>query len=208
MRSPAEYLEVLITLLAVSNAVGMIPVYLALSRGMDASHKRRTVLLATVTTLATLLVAALAGEAIFRFFSIGIPSFRVGGGLLILLTGLDMVRPKPESEVAPAKADPIVGVVPLGIPGVAGPGTITAVMIQAQEHQSRLDDVVLAGLIGAVALWVWCCFSAADPIQRRLGAGGIEIMSRVLGLVLVAMAVEFIATGLGALFPILRGGAA
>lgn len=208
MRSPAEYLEVLITLLAVSNAVGMIPVYLALTRGMDAVHKRRTVLLATVTTLATLVVAALAGEALFRIFSIGIPSFRVGGGLLILLTGLDMVRPKPPSEVAPVQADPIVGVVPLGIPGLAGPGTITAVMIQAQEHQSRLDDLVLAGLIGAVALWVWCCFSAADPIQRRLGPGGIEIMSRVLGLVLVAMAVEFIATGLGALFPILRGGAA
>lgn len=206
MRSLNEYLEVLVTLLAVSNAIGMIPVFLTVTRGMSPQAKRQTIVNASATTLATLLVAALAGEAIFHFFSIGIPSFRVGGGLLILMTGLDMVRPKPGSPATEEAADPVVGVVPLGIPGLAGPGTITAVMIQAQEHQSLVDDLALGGLVGAVTLWVWCCFAAADPIQRRLGDRGIDVMSRVLGLILVAMAVEFIATGLQALFPILRGG--
>lgn len=206
MREAAEYAEVLVSLLAVSTPFAVAPVFLSLTAAYDASRRARSARLAALTVFVTLLVAIFAGEPLFRAFSISVPSFRVGGGLLILLTGMEMVRkgladPDPESTDALKE----VGAVPVGIPLLAGPGTIATMTIQSQEHNSLADNQILVLLALILSLVIWLCLRLAEPLAARLGRNGMDILTRVFGLILCALAVEFIVSGLLVLLPGLRG---
>lgn len=204
MRPWTDFLEVTATLLAVVEPLGLIPLFLAGTRGFTTRKRLQAALTACLTMVAVLVVAVLVGERLFRMFSIGIASFRVGGGIVLLLTAIHLVMdPSPEPTSQPPQGESNFAVVPLGVPLLAGPGAITAVLIQSQKYDSALDTVLLIGCVVLVALASFLCLALGQSLARLLGTRGVDVIGRLLGLVLAALSIEFIASGLAGLFPVL-----
>ncbi|OGU48187.1 MAG: antibiotic resistance protein MarC, partial [Hydrogenophilales bacterium RIFOXYA1_FULL_63_33] len=163
---------------------------------------------AALTVLGVLTLFAFLGEPLLMFFGIRLAAFAVAGGLLLLLLALSMVQARvspqrqTQDEAVEAEERDAVGVVPLGIPLLAGPGAITHVIVAASAAKGEvLHQTALLIPIGVVALSVWLSFRAAPVISRRLGKTGIHVVTRLMGLIIAAISVEMIADGLGKLFP-------
>ncbi len=200
MRELSEYLEVFISFLAVSTPFAAAPVFLGLTANFDKKRRAQNANLAALTIFITGIVVIFCGEALFHAFSISIPSFRVGGGLLVLFTGVSMVREGAgDSKIEAASND--VGVVPIAIPLMCGPGLISTIMIQATEAESSTDNLALCACVAVLAIAGWCCLMGAEKLSAKLGVMGLDILTRISGLILTALAVEFIAAGMGTLFP-------
>lgn len=202
-----------ISLFAIVDPIGSIPMFLAATHGWSPLRRSRAGRIAALTVLIVLGVMVFLGEAILEFFGISLASFSVGGGILILLLAVSMMQARhiplrqtvEEAEEAAEKDS--VGVVPLGIPLLAGPGAISQVIIFSHSSgaQGLLHQALLLLPITLVALSVWLVFRTAIPLSRRLGATGIHIVTRLMGLIIAAISVEMIARGLGVLFPGLMG---
>lgn len=204
-----QLFKITVALFAIVNPFGGIPIFISATSGWSARDRARTARTVALTVFCVLAVAAFTGDRILDFFNISIGSFLVGGGILILLLAISMLQAKeslirqtPEEAVEAADRQAI-GVVPLGIPLLAGPGAISSVIIAAHQfrHGDFVGHVMLLIPIATVALVVWGIFLLSGRISRRLGKTGINIVTRLMGLILAAMAVEFIARGLIELFP-------
>jgi multiple antibiotic resistance protein len=181
-----------------------MPTFLAITANADPKRRRRIARKGAFTCWIVLSTFALAGQFIFRMFGITLPAFEIAGGLILLLIGLDMLeaRRSPtqetsgETEEAAAKED--AGVVPLGIPMLAGPGAISSVMVLVGQTPSifhwQMAAILLAILITAVAAY-WI-LAGAERVSRALGESGIRILVRIMGLLLVALAMQFFVNGL------------
>jgi multiple antibiotic resistance protein len=196
-----------IALFAIVNAIGGVPVFISATEGWSAparAHAARTIAL-TVFTVLTL--AVFIGDRMLAFFGISIASFQVGGGILLLLMAISMMHAKQSgarqtAEEALAASDrEAVAIVPLSIPLLAGPGAISSMIIAADQSGSLWGHVLLIGPVTVVSLLVWMILMLSVSIAHRLGTIGINIVTRLMGLILAAMAVEFMAHGLGSLFP-------
>ncbi len=204
-----EYLKFLAALVSIVNPVGAIPVFIKLTDSQTLAERHQTCLRSAVTTALVLLVSLALGEVILAFFGITIASFRVGGGILIMLIAFSMLHAKTsqtqhtEEEVQDSMERDTVAVVPLGIPLLAGPGAISTIILNAQRYSSSSHYLILIAEIMIVAVAVWLCLRSAPLIARLLGRTGINIVTRIMGLIMTAVGVEFIATGLKQLFPIL-----
>lgn len=204
-----EYLKFFVALLAIVNPVGTIPIFINMTANQDEAVRNKNGAMAAVSMGIILLVVLFTGEAILRFFGISVDSFRVGGGILILLMAISMLNAKmsnvkqtKEEELDSADRDS-VAVVPLGTPLLAGPGAISTVILYAQRSSSVLHYVYLvAGIVVLVGLTA-LLFRLAPTITRLLGKTGINIVTRLMGLIMAAMGVEFISHGLRQLFPVL-----
>lgn len=201
--------KIALALLAIVNPFGGIPVFIGATHGWRARERARTARTVAVTVFAVLTVAAFTGDRILDFFNVSIGSFLVGGGILLLTLAMAMlqarespIRQTPEERREAAERE-AVGVVPLGVPLLAGPGAISSMIISAHQfrHGDLLGHVLLLLPVAVVAAITWLTFLAAARIARRLGTVGINIVTRLMGLLLAAMAVEFIARGLLELFP-------
>lgn len=206
-----EYFKFFIALVAIVNPVGTIPLFINMTANQDEAARKRNGTLASLSMGIILLVVLLSGEAILRFFSISVDSFRVGGGILILLMAISMlnarvsnVKQTREEELDSAERDS-VAVVPLGTPLLAGPGAISTVILYAQRHTSPAHTLSLAIAIAFLVLLTALLFRLAPTIAGLLGRTGINIVTRLMGLIMAAMGVEFIANGLRHLFPVLAG---
>lgn len=197
-------------LLAILNPIGAVPIFLGLTLGQGPHQRRRAARYAAIAVAIVLVVAVWAGEGILGFFGVRIASFRVGGGILILLMAIAMLQARTspskqtQEEAEEAGTRDSVGVVPIGIPLLAGPGAISLVIVDAQQADVG-GRLVLSATIAVVAAIAWVALLAAGPIGRVLGRTGINIFTRLMGLLLAAVAVEYIATGLLELFPALAG---
>jgi multiple antibiotic resistance protein len=197
-------------LLAILNPIGAIPIFLGLTLGQGPHQRRRSARYAALAVAAVLVAAVWAGEALLGFFGVRIASFRVGGGILILLMAIAMLQARTspskqtQEEAEEAGSRDSVGVVPIGIPLLAGPGAISLVIVDAQQAPVG-GRLVLSATILAVSAIAWGALLAAGPIGRVLGRTGINIFTRLMGLLLAAVAVEYIASGLLELFPALGG---
>ena len=207
----SEYLKFFAALLAVINPVGAIPIFINLTAGQDEALRHKNGLMAAVSMGAILVLVLFSGEAILRFFGISVGSFRVGGGILILLMALSMLHAKmspvkqtEEEERDSAERDS-VAVVPLGTPLLAGPGAISTVILYAQRYSSVAHYFFLFSVIVLLLCLTALSFRLAPSIARMLGKTGINVVTRLMGLIMAAMGVEFIANGLKQLFPILAG---
>ncbi len=189
-----------------------LPLYLAMTAGDSAAQRRATALKAALTVAVVLLVFALAGGLIFRLFGISIGAFRVAGGLLLFLMAVDMLRARrsgtrtSEAEVAEGVDKSEAGIVPLGLPMLAGPGaiaTVTVLMSSARDSGAKSAIVVLCVL--ATALITYAVLLWATRLERTLKTTGINVLNRVMGLILAAVAVQFVAAGIRDLFPELSG---
>ena len=206
-----EYLKFFIALLGIVNPVGILPIFINMTASQDAATRNRNGTLAALSMGIILLLVLVSGEAILRFFSISVDSFRVGGGILILLMAISMLNAKVsnvkqtrEEELDSAERDS-VAVVPLGTPLLAGPGAISTVILYAQRHPLPAHTLSLAAAILILAVLTALLFRLAPTINGLLGRTGINIVTRLMGLIMAAMGVEFIANGLRHLFPVLGG---
>jgi len=167
----------------------------------------RTINRAAIAVAVILLIAAWTGESLLGFFGITIDAFRVGGGLLILLMGISMLHGK-QSHVqhCPSDAEALdekedIAVVPLAIPLMAGPGAISLVILDANKISGWQADLLLALAIIIVAVIVWLVLMLADKLRDKMGVIGLNIAMRVMGLILTAIGVQFMANGIQHLLP-------
>ena len=204
------------TLFVVIDPPGLVPLFIALTRGMGPERRQAMARRACIIAAALLLLFGLAGEAILTFIGISMPAFRIAGGILLLLLGLDMAREDFLKIFADADAvtdaKDVRGyakrrfkrlIVPFAIPLMIGPGAISAIIINAGEAQKLGAAGTASSLIAMVAacLVTFLCFAATGPISRILGDVGMAIVVRVLGLILCALAIQFIIAGLGEAIP-------
>ena len=202
-----EYTKIFISLFAIIDPVGIIPIIIAFTAGMSAQKRERVGRVASLSVFGILLAALLLGEAILSFFGISIYSFRTAGGILLLLMAINMLIghkqvPAPEDN-ADTESTQSIAIVPLSTPLLAGPGAISTVIVDAHKAGSAGHYGVMALVLVALSLTVWLTFLVAPWVSRRLGSIGSTIVTRLMGLLLAAIAVEFIAGGLRGLFPTL-----
>jgi multiple antibiotic resistance protein len=210
----SQYIQVFTAILVIVNPVGAIPVFISLTGDQSPSKRKRTAHTAAISVAVVLTVTAFVGEAILKFFGISIPSFRVAAGILLLLMALAMLHAKQStSKHSPEEAEEAAGqdsvaVVPLTIPLMTGPAAMSTVIIYVNKASGWFDTgfVIASGIV--VAFIVWIALRLATPIASALGKTGMNIVIRVMGLLLAAIAVEFITGGLGKLFPGLLQGSA
>jgi multiple antibiotic resistance protein len=209
-----DLLKPLIALLAIVNPIGAIPFLLHFTQNFDRAQRLRTIRVASLSAGLVVAVSAVAGLRIIEFFGISVASFQVGGGLLLLMSALNMLnanqaesRPMDRDEgAAKADAGDSIAVVPLTIPLLTGPATISTMVIYAEKTRTFWQHAVLVGYGVVIGLATYVAFLASGRIARVLGRTGIHVMTRLMGLILAAMAVELLADGLEKLFPVLGGG--
>ncbi len=206
-----DLLKPLVALLAIVNPIGVIPFFLAYTQGLGRTERRRTLRVASFSAFCVIAVSGIAGLQIITFFGISIASFQVGGGMLLLISSLHMLNAQPaesgQDDVAEgqhrADAGASVAVVPLTIPLLTGPATISTMVIYAEKTRTFMEHAVLVGYGVVIGLATYAAFAASGRIAKVLGRTGINVMTRLMGLILAAMAVELLADGLVKLFPIL-----
>lgn len=179
-----------------------LPTFLAVTNGYDSERRRRTARKASLTALILLCSFAFAGEYIFRLFGITLPAFEIAGGIILLLIGLDMLEAKrsatqeSSSETAAAAEKEDAGIVPLGVPMLAGPGSITSVMVLVGQAQTRWQMAAILISIAITALICYLVLGNSYRVARVLGDTGIRILVRIMGLLLVALAVQYFVNGM------------
>jgi multiple antibiotic resistance protein len=179
-----------------------IPSFIAITSDVEPARRRRMAWKAALTCFIVLITFALAGQYIFSLFGIKLPAFEIAGGLILLLIGIDMMQARrsptqesqEETQEAAAKED--AGIVPLGIPMLAGPGAISSVMVLVGEAPDHWQMLAIVGSIAITAFVSYLVLSGADRIRRFLGETGIRILVRIMGLLLVALAMQFFVNGL------------
>ncbi len=201
----------LITLLAIVNPLAIVPFFIHYTQGFSDAQRRHTVLVASFSAFAVIAGCALLGLQILDFFGISLASFQVGGGMLLLTSALSMLNAHPaeartnQDEVDDASARASIAVVPLTIPLLTGPASMSTVVIYADQAKTLLQHAALVGYGVVIALATAVCFTLAEPIERVLGKTGINVMTRIMGLILAAISVEVMAAGLVKIFPTLAG---
>ena len=204
-----EYTKFLIALLAIVNPLGAVPIFVALTSGTPDTERKRIGKIVIASVLIILFAALLIGDGLLQFFGITIHSFSVGGGIIILLMAISMLQARrshisqtPE-ETREGESKDSVAVVPLAMPLLAGPGAISTVILYAHKDTGAGHYAVMAVDILIVGFLLWLVLKLVPWISRHVSQTGINIFTRIMGLILAAIAIEFIASGLKGLFPVL-----
>ena len=203
--------KIFIALIALVNPLGVLPMFISLTQDFTPVQKQRAIRTAAFTVVAVISTCALLGEQIIKFFGISTASLQVAGGLLILLMSLSMLNAQPSGakttaeERDEAEHKDTIGVVPLGIPLLTGPGAMSTVIVLAGKSHHASDYAALIGSGVVIAALVWLTLQMAQPIARFMGRTGINIATRIMGLLVAAVAVEFIVEGLKTMLPALAG---
>jgi multiple antibiotic resistance protein len=210
MQELSEYLRFVVTLSAVVDPFLAVPMFIAIAGTQPLERRRALAGTVAITVFVVLAVAAVIGESLLLWIGASLPAFRVGGGLVLLLMALAMLNAQvggvrqTREEAAEVQSGEVGGVVPLAIPLLAGPGAISTTIIAA-ERGGAAHIAVLIGCVALVALVTWLALRQANAIADKLGITGLNIATRILGLLLAAMAVQTMAEGLKGLFPALAG---
>jgi MarC family membrane protein len=201
------YFKFFIGLFALVNPVGIIPVFISMTSYQTALARNKTNLTANLSVAIILLTSLYLGDSILQIFGISIDSFRIAGGILVVTIAMSMISGKlgedkqnkqEKSETAIRES---IGVVPLALPLMAGPGAISSTIVWGTRYHSLMH---LIGFSIAIALFAFCCwgvFRIAPWLVRLLGQTGINVITRIMGLLLMALGIEFIVTGLKSIFP-------
>lgn len=186
-----------VALFVIIDPVGLTPLFIALTRGMSAQARRKITIRAIGVSFFVLMVFALFGETVLGFVGISMPAFRVAGGILLFLTALDMLfqrRTKRREDQSEDDADD-PSVFPLAIPLIAGPGSITTIILIAGSTPGPIG-FASAGVVAVVGLIsVYIFFALADGLEKLLGKTGIDVITRLLGMLLAALSVQFVLEG-------------
>lgn len=188
-----------VTLFVIIDPPGMTPMFLALTQGMDQARRRTIALRACLTGGIMLICFAAFGEQLLGFIGISMPAFRVAGGLLLFLTALEMLferRSKRREDRVEEDDHEDPSVFPLAVPLISGPGAITSVILLSGQQTGWSGFGIVVGVMLSVLLMVYLCFLSASFFERLLGKTGIIVLTRVLGMLLAALAVQFVLDGI------------
>ena len=186
--------QAFVTVLVIMDPVGNVPVFLALTRGQDRAGKRKAAWQATGVAGGVILVFALLGEPLLAVLGISLEALQVAGGLILMLVALELLSPGPDDAAGEAERGRNVALVPLGTPLLAGPGAIAATMLYIQQADTAGGVLsVLLALVGVLVI-VWLGMRFSGLLARLLKDNGIELVSRLLGFLLAAIAVQLIAS--------------
>lgn len=209
MLSYVDYAKIFISILAIVNPFGAIPIFIGLTSGMNRLERHRISDNVALGIASILLVVLFFGELILDFFGITIDSFKVGGGILVLLMAISMLHAKTSNvqqtaeEASESEEKESIAIVPLAMPLLAGPGAISTVILAGHKGHGILHYGMIALSIMLISALVWVLLRLSPIIVTRLGATGLNIVTRIMGLMLAAIAIEFIANGMRGLFPVL-----
>jgi multiple antibiotic resistance protein len=198
----SQFLVALSAVLFVVDPVGLLPILTAMTRADPPEKIRATCLRACITAGALLAFFALFGRLVFNVFGVTLPAFRVAGGLLLLVTALDMIRARPsetkftasETEESASKED--IALVPLAMPLLAGPGAVATVMVLTEQSPGVAGTTRVLLAIAVTMVVSYHLLRAANLVQRFLRQSGVALLERVMGLLLAAIAVQFAADGI------------
>lgn len=204
-----EIIKIVIALLVLVNPVSAVPIFLSLTPDNSTQERHKIARTATLAIFFGIAFVTLFGNVVLKMLNISIGAFQVGGGLLVLLIAISMMNAKPHpsknnaDEKNEAAHKESIAVVPLAIPLLIGPGSISAVIIYASAAKNwwGLLQIIIAGAF--VALMCFLAMVSADKLTRLLGKTGINIINRVMGMLLAALSIEIITAGIKALFPAL-----
>ena len=196
------YISSLITFFVVIDPPGCAPIFAGLTAGATATHRRAMAVRAVLVSAAILFVFALFGEALLKGLGISLASFRIAGGIMLFLIALEMVFEKRterrEDRAAKVAATPEVedvSIFPMAMPMIAGPGSIASVMLLMSRNEGIERSVVILGALASILLLTLVALLAAGPIMRVLGAKIEAVITRLLGVLLAALAVQFVIDG-------------
>ncbi|HTQ42677.1 MAG TPA: MarC family protein [Polyangiaceae bacterium] len=184
-----------------------VPVFLALVGAHPHKAQARAALRASATCFVVLSVFGLAGSLIFEFFGITLPAFKIAGGIILFVVAFEMMQAKrsdtraTNEEAIEAETKEDVGLIPLGLPLLSGPGAIATVMVLVGKAKDVPEKLVLFGSVAIVSLIAFLTLRSASVVARVLGKTGINVIGRVMGLILAAVAMQFVLDGLHEAFP-------
>lgn len=204
-----EYTKFLLALIAIVNPLGIIPIYISLTSGYDDKERKKIAHMVVSAATIILLISAFFGEYILEFFGISINSFRVGGGIMLLLMAINMLHTSHstfrQNRNIAERAGESIAVVPLAMPLLAGPGAISTVIINAYKGEGVMHYTLIGVVILLLGVLLTAMFYMVPRLAQRMSTVGLNISTRIMGLILASIAVEFIANGLKGLFPVLAG---
>jgi multiple antibiotic resistance protein len=188
------------TLFVVIDPIGLTPLFVALTKGANAQHRRGVAVRASLIGATILLAFALFGEAVLGFIGISMPAFQIAGGVLLFLTALDMLferRTKRREDKVSDMPDP--SVFPLATPLIAGPGAIATMILLMGQANSMVDTLAVVAVALSMILIVFLFFLSAGFLERLIGHTGIEVATRLLGMLLAALSIQFMINGLNSI---------
>ncbi|GEA62554.1 YchE family NAAT transporter [Vibrio comitans] len=203
----AVYLQFFVGLFAIVNPVGIMPIFVSLTNHLSPEERIKTASTANIAVAVILIVSLFAGQMLLDVFSISLDSFRIAGGLLLVSIAFSMMngqlgeQKQNKQEKAESISKEQVGVVPLAMPLMAGPGAISSTIVFGSNHSGPIDYVAVTITVIVFSFCCWVLFRSAPFIVRFLGQTGINVITRIMGLILGALGIEFIASGIGSLFP-------
>ncbi|MBA3030138.1 MAG: YchE family NAAT transporter [Desulfobacteraceae bacterium] len=205
----SEYTKMLIGLIAILNPVGAIPIFISLTSELDLSERSAVSKVVVYAVLIILLLSLFVGELVLNFFGITISSFRVAGGLLILLMAISMMHAKTSGakhtaeEAEESEKKDSIAVVPLATPLLAGPGAISTVILYANKGTGLRHYSIIAIVILVTSTVLFTIFKFVPYISKYISQTGLNVFTRIMGLILASISIEFIASGIKGLFPTL-----
>lgn len=188
------------SILFLVDPIAVVPAYLAFVRSENPEQRKATARSACVAAAITLLVFASAGNFILGMFGVTLPAFRIAGGFILWLVAMDMLRAQRSTqegtaEMMEGQQKDDVGITPLGIPMLAGPGAMSTVMVLGAQATDSMSKLVVHGSIVVTMLISWMLLRVADRVFTRMGGSGIRVATRIMGLLLAAVAVQFVISG-------------
>ena len=199
-----ELLRAIVGIFVIVDPIGSVGIFLAVTNGFSKIKKEKAARFAGITVAAVLVVAALMGQAILDLFGIRLAAFSVAGGILFLILAVEMIRGEGVSQFHKlnerSEQLPAAAIVPLGVPLMAGPGAISTVILASPGSANWFETAILISSIAVLGLVTWLCFSYAQYIGKLIGDIGIQLISRIMGLILAALAVEYMVKGVQILF--------
>ena len=198
-------------LFAIMNPLVAVPFFVGMTEGYTEKRRRRLALIATLTVFLALVAAALFGREILGFFAISISSFRIAGGIIVLLMGLSLLQSKTTSTMndassaARAESRDSEAICPLAIPLLAGPGAIATIIIRCETTERACDFVTIGAVIVAMVVVTYVVLRVAVPVARILGPSGLTVMTRLIGMIVAAIAIDMMVIGIRATFPGMAG---
>jgi multiple antibiotic resistance protein len=189
------------SVLFIVDPIAVVPTYLVITQGQTTEQRQATARRASIAATVILIVFAAAGKGIFGLFGITMPAFRIAGGLILWLVAMDMLRgnrstQEGAAEITEGQAKDDVALTPLAMPMLAGPGAISTIMVLSGQARGTSQTVVVYASIVVTLFLSWITLHLAERLVKRIGQTGIRVMTRIMGLLLAAIAVQFVITGI------------
>lgn len=195
------------SLFSIVDPFAAVPVFLGLTSRMPPAARRRTARRAALTCFVVLTTFGLCGALVFKFFGVTLPAFKIAGGILLFGVGIDMMNAKasetrgtPEEQKEAEHKDD-VGLIPLGLPLLSGPGAIATVMVLSAQAKNLSEHLALCAATGLISLIAYLILRSSSLVARVFGQTGLNLVARIMGLILAAVAIQFVLDGVREAFP-------